>query len=275
MDEEVERIPLKNGQWIKVFNDEKIVTNCELISFSCVLDRWKGATESEIHTIVVEGKLGTYIRIKSLKKSLGLEHHLFPSLPGWNNYGDGYFQNTGSLVCLLQDILDLEERYPDFLCETVPESEALSIPPEPAPISCTSYKAKDSNMSGLETELCEMREELAKALQRAQAAEQALSGTPQQTITDSLSPAQKAAQIKSEKTLIAWKPAIKAMIQVAVRCGAEGKALRQRPDFYDMFYDINATLTDTQMAFFRSSLPEGYSDPEGGKSGKVCPPLVL
>lgn len=83
------------------------------------------------------------------------------------------------------------------------------------------------------------------------------------------SPAQKASQARSEKALALWKKAIPFMIKVAVRCGAEGKALRQTGDFNAMFNELDAELTDTQMRLFRSSLPEGYADKEGGKSGKV------
>lgn len=118
-------------------------------------------------------------------------------------------------------------------------------------------------------ELADIKAQLAEALQRAENAEQSLAEAQQQLTTSSLSSAQKAAQSKSEKTLMAWKPAIAAMIKVAVRCGAEGKAPRQKPDFYTLFNEIDAELTDTQMAFFRSSLPEGYSDKDGGKPGKV------
>ena len=79
---------------------------------------------------------------------------------------------------------------------------------------------------------------------------------------------QKAALAKQEKTLEGWKPAIDAMIKVAVRCGEEGNKLRQKTDFYAMFNELDAELSDTQMEFFRKSLPDAHTDREGGTREK-------
>ena len=59
------------------------------------------------------------------------------------------------------------------------------------------------------------------------------------------------------------------MMKVYARCMEEGEKPRQRPDFYAMFNELDAELTDSQLAFFRSCLPEGHSDTDGGKPGKV------
>ena len=84
-----------------------------------------------------------------------------------------------------------------------------------------------------------------------------------------VSPTQKAAQAKTEKSLAAWKEVFPAMMKVYARCMEEGEKPRQGPDFYAMFNELDAVLTDTQMRFFRSCLPEGHSDTDGGKCGKA------
>ena len=131
-------------------------------------------------------------------------------------------------------------------------------------------------------ELSETKFELTAALQRAEAAEQALADTraelaeakaqaaaPQEVGSPTLTRAEKAAQAKSEKSLAAWKEVFPVMMKVYARCMEEGEKPRQRPDFYAMFNELDAELTDTQMRFFRSCLPEGHSDTDGGKPGKV------
>lgn len=80
-----------------------------------------------------------------------------------------------------------------------------------------------------------------------------------------------ASQARQEKTLNAWKPAINAMIKVAVRCGEEGPALRQQPDFNTMFNELDAVLSDTQMELFRKALPDEHIDRTGGLRGKGTP----
>ena len=155
-----EFLPLENGKWLKVYSDGKTITNCDLISFDRVLDRWKGATQKEIYTIILEGKLDSYFRNKSLRKVSGIEHYLFPFAPNWNNYGEGYFQDYDGVVCLLQEVLALENKYPDFLCEPVPECEVLSTPPEPASVYCTPSDGKPSDILKCEHDLSKMRERL-------------------------------------------------------------------------------------------------------------------
>lgn len=78
-----------------------------------------------------------------------------------------------------------------------------------------------------------------------------------------------ASEKRQENILSMWKKVIPAMMKVYHRCMIEGEKPRQGPDFNCMFNELNAELTDTQMAFFRSCLPEGYKDTEGGKPGKV------
>lgn len=80
-----------------------------------------------------------------------------------------------------------------------------------------------------------------------------------------------ASQARQEKTLNAWKPAIDAMIKVAVRCGEEGPALRQQPDFNTMFNELDAVLIDAQMELFRKALPDEHIDRTGGLRGKGTP----
>ena len=80
-----------------------------------------------------------------------------------------------------------------------------------------------------------------------------------------------ASQARQEKTLNAWKPAIDAMIKVAVRCGEEGPALRQQPDFNTMFNELDAVLIDAQMELFRKALPDEHIDRTGGLRGKGAP----
>lgn len=82
---------------------------------------------------------------------------------------------------------------------------------------------------------------------------------------------QAATLARQEKTLNAWKPVIDAMIKVAVRCGEEGKFLRQQPDFNAMFNDIDAEINDAQMNLFRKALPDEHIDRTGGPRGKVTP----
>ena len=80
-----------------------------------------------------------------------------------------------------------------------------------------------------------------------------------------------ASQARQEKTLNAWKPAIDAMIKVAVRCGEEGPVLRQQPDFNTMFNELDAVLIDAQMELFRKALPDEHIDRTGGPRGKGTP----
>ena len=79
---------------------------------------------------------------------------------------------------------------------------------------------------------------------------------------------EKASRIRQENTLNTWKPAIAAMIKVAVTCGEEGKKQRQQPDFNELFNNIDAEMTDPQMIFFRSHLPDDHTDRTGGKRNK-------
>ena len=88
----------------------------------------------------------------------------------------------------------------------------------------------------------------------------------------SLTPQQKAALARQEKTLNVWKPCIAAMIKVAVRCGEEGRKLRQQPDFNLMFNELDAELNGEQGKFFRESLPDEHIDRLGGARGKTDPP---
>lgn len=83
---------------------------------------------------------------------------------------------------------------------------------------------------------------------------------------------QKALAVRQEKRLDVWKPAIAAMIKVAVRCGEEGPKLRQRPDFNLMFNELDATLSGEQEKFFRACLPDEHIDRLGDARGKADPP---
>ena len=83
---------------------------------------------------------------------------------------------------------------------------------------------------------------------------------------------QKASLARQENTLKTWLPAMDAMIKVAVRCGEEGRTLRQQPEFNVMFNDLDAELTDSQIKFFRKSLPDDHIDRTGGNRGKAYPP---
>ena len=131
-------------------------------------------------------------------------------------------------------------------------------------------------------ELSETKFQLTTALQQVEELKQALADTRaelaeakaqaaalQEVSNPNLTPAQKAARAKSEKSLAAWKEVFPAMMKVYARCMEEGEKPRQRPDFYAMFNELDAELTDSQLAFFRSCLPEGHSDTDGGKPGKV------
>lgn len=126
----------------------------------------------------------------------------------------------------------------------------------------------------------ENKEDVNAALQQIEELKQALADTraelakaqaaaPQEVGNPKLSSAQKAAQARSEKSLEKWKKVFPAMLKVYARCMEEGEKPRQGPDFNVMFNELDAELTDSQMTFFRSCLPEGYADKEGGKPGKV------
>ncbi|WP_157134876.1 hypothetical protein [Bilophila sp. 4_1_30] len=124
---------------------------------------------------------------------------------------------------------------------------------------------KYAYITELETENKNLKMQL-EEIQVNESAAQQEGGTP------NLTPAQRAAQAKSEKSLAAWKKVFPAMMQVYHRCMVEGEKPRQAPDFYAMFNELNAELTDTQFKYFCSCLPKEYKDTEGGKPGKVCPP---
>ena len=121
---------------------------------------------------------------------------------------------------------------------------------------------KDAYIAELETENEHLKVQL-EEIQINESAAQQEGGTP------NLTPAQRAAQAKSEKSLAAWKEVFPAMMKVYARCMEEGEKPRQGPDFYAMFNELNVELTDTQFKYFCSCLPKGYKDTEGGKPGKV------
>ncbi|WP_300708611.1 hypothetical protein [uncultured Desulfovibrio sp.] len=119
----------------------------------------------------------------------------------------------------------------------------------------------DSN----DAELAALREEnaaLKAALEQARQERKAQGG-------ESLTPQQKAAQVRSVTALNAWKSKIGAMVKVAVQIGKEGPKERQAGDFYAYFNELDVDLTSEQMKVFRAGVPDEYKDTVGGKVGKT------
>ena len=128
-----------------------------------------------------------------------------------------------------------------------------------------SNAGRDAVLVGTDAELSALQEEnavLKTALEQAQTGRKEQGG-------QSLTPQQKAAQVRSETALNAWKSKIGAMVKVAVQIGKEGPKERQAGDFYAYFNEQNVELSDEQMKIFRAGLPDEYKDTVGGKAGKI------
>lgn len=120
-------------------------------------------------------------------------------------------------------------------------------------------------MKQAQAEAAALREEnaaLKAALEQARQERKAQGG-------ESLTPQQKAAQVRSETALAAWKSKIGAMVKVAVQIGKEGPKERQAGDFYAYFNELDVDLTNEQMKVFRTGVPDEYKDTVGGKAGKT------
>lgn len=125
--------------------------------------------------------------------------------------------------------------------------------------------AEDAEVEQARAEAAALREEnaaLKAALEQARQERKAQGG-------ESLTPQQKAAQVRSETALNAWKPKIGAMVKVAVQIGKEGPKERQAGDFYAYFNELDVYLTNEQMKVFRAGVPDEYKDTVGGKVGKT------
>jgi hypothetical protein len=119
-------------------------------------------------------------------------------------------------------------------------------------------------IASLEEENVSLKAQLAESKQEYEALRQSVSTKNEEVLT----PQRKASAARQEKALNAWKPAICAMIKVAVRCGEEGRRLRQQPDFNMMFNELDAEPSDSQKAFFRACLPDEHIDRTGGARSK-------
>ncbi len=126
----------------------------------------------------------------------------------------------------------------------------------------TALAAKDVELEQARAEMSALREEVAALKAELERARQKAS--PPVT-----TPQQKAAQARSEKALATWKPVIRTMIQIAVIIGKEGEKERQTPDLRVYFNEMDTTITDEQMKFFRQALPSEYKDSVGGTVGKI------
>ncbi|WP_279076666.1 hypothetical protein [Bilophila wadsworthia] len=254
----------------ELYEPDETITNHEVIDIIGLTVRWCGATDEDILRQNRLGNLPVYkvYKINRTPKG-GIVRVLHPSSISIEEGGEPgeeeFFLIGIESVCLLPDVINVEKRRPDFLYKRITphEEEPPSRP-----------------LVGESTHITELEAELTIALQRAEVAEQALADTRaelaetkaaalQEVSNPNLTPAQKAAQAKSEKSLAAWKEVFPAMMKVYARCIEEGEKPRQGPDFNAMFNELDAELTDSQLAFFRSCLPEGHSDTDGGKPGKV------
>ena len=144
----------------------------------------------------------------------------------------------------------------------------------------SSLDAEDAEQSldGIKKQLIETQEQvevLTRANEQLREQNQRITAELDSLTTDGAgqvaSRTQAATFARQEKTLNAWKPAIDAMIKVAVRCGEEGKSLRQQPDFNIMFNEIDAEINSAQMNLFRKALPDEHIDRTGGPRGNGTP----
>lgn len=118
--------------------------------------------------------------------------------------------------------------------------------------------------------IAELEKQLEEANRRADEAQEKVAEVQQSSLPSfAIPPAEKASLVRSEKALAAWKEVIPAMMQAYHHCMVEGEKPRQKQDFYAIFNELDTALTDTQYNFFRSCLPEGHVDREGGKPGKI------
>lgn len=128
-------------------------------------------------------------------------------------------------------------------------------------------KIKDKSIESVGLE--QIRIELEQARQEQAVLQAELEKARYEAPPQGMTQQQRAALARSEKALNAWKPAIAAMIEIAVTIGKEGPKERQTPDLYVYFNERNIAITDEQMKFFRKALPSAYKDTEGGPVGKI------
>lgn len=127
----------------------------------------------------------------------------------------------------------------------------------------------ESALAARDAEFEQARAELAALREENTALKEELERARQEASPSGMTPQQKAAQVRSEKALATWKPVIRTMIQIAVIIGKEGEKERQTPDLRVYFNEMDTTITDEQMKFFRQALPSEYKDSVGGSVGKI------
>lgn len=184
--------------------------------------------------------------------------------------GDPWFRVMRNL-----DNLDFEKIFPEAARHS-DENSGSVMPDKDIHISWESDEQTGKRIAGLETalaakdaELEQARAALAALREENAALNEALERARQDASPSGMTPQQKAARVRSENALARWKPVIRAMIQIAVIIGKEGEKERQTPDLHAYFNEMDITITDEQMKFFRQALPPEYKDSVGGSVGKI------
>lgn len=165
------------------FGEDIIITNEELIPFSSLEKRWKGATPYEIKGLADTGKMVCFHRQKTIFKGEDKEHYL--KLHG-NLYFDYDFEGyryVEDVIILLRDVEEIEREHPDFLCSQVPvedlEKDILS-PPCP---SCSDFQRRIAELNSQLVESQKRIVELETRLEEVSCQARKAINTPQQVVT--------------------------------------------------------------------------------------------
>ena len=156
--------------------------------------------------------------------SLYLTHALLSFLS--KNFLEINFAHVSLILALVFGVVTFCIRHEFFTARIILKSEYAAL------------AATDAEVEQARAEAAALREEnaaLKAALEQARQERKAQGG-------ESLTPQQKAAQVRSENTLAAWKPKIGAMVKVAVQIGKEGPKERQAGDFYAYFNELDVDL---------------------------------
>lgn len=84
------------------------------------------------------------------------------------------------------------------------------------------------------------------------------------TKNNDFSQTSKATQIRQENALKDWQQAFRYMIEIRDTCLKLGPEKRTERQLWKMFEDKGYKITKSQMKYFKTLLPDGYVDREGG-----------
>lgn len=199
----------------------RIRTTQDLISLKELVQRWRGATESEIITEAETGRLMALYRKKTVinPDTLKREHWLYPGyLPTYSDFGEECLDLRQGCVFLKNNIIEIERRRPDFLYiredgeenekssqgETENQKTELQILMD----RCAEItRLKDTEINRLKQECAEKQ----TTIQELEAQLAAPRGISHEKRTDAANDA------RQDKSLAMWKATFPCMVRVYAR----------------------------------------------------------